>query len=567
MKLITSPKIKLIMSIVAPVLLLMATASLIVVAWYVSVIQTGDLDATTKNLVVEYIFDNSKKSNESTYNISDIAFFDKNQEQELKYIKDMAIRLQIKLKNNSDNKIDYKVEFVSEKNIIYKNVTNEALNQDSTYYINYGKASGKYLTGYFTKSSNLGYLEAKVSQDEYNNNYYSKTYYIKNADNSYSKAQSAFNPGTTYYIKGNNDTYPQADNLNESTYNASFESIKYYTKNNDTYSLSTAIYNSNTQYYVQSYYAKATPTETEYYNALNSTLYYVDNNSTKQLSTGKFDDTGETNYYTKDNNDVYTLVAITEDEYYDSTISTIYYQYDDIKKFKEEKINNEYQHNEYEEYYVATSIAYIDCIYETDAIKGEKYIKVDNLTEAKFNQNKTNYYTESEGVYTQVLANATYSEETSYYVREPILNPRVNDKKVIDLQFNTDDPLITYTYKDNEVNVIREGELNVNPSKASYVTPTSSSTTPTTSTTATPVVDESYTIFNLYIFGVQEIPTAKNTDFIYDIENDEIIYKSYNFKLIFTASPLGEVIIDENTETTPTTSSTTPTTSTTTTTN
>ena len=89
---------KLIMSISVPILLLGATISLIVLAWYVSMIQTGEIDATTKNLVVEYSFNKDTAVNKKTYTVRNLAFFDTDSESETSYLSSMAVKLEIKLK-------------------------------------------------------------------------------------------------------------------------------------------------------------------------------------------------------------------------------------------------------------------------------------------------------------------------------------------------------------------------------------------------------------------------------------------------------------------------------------
>jgi len=101
------------LSILVPVLLTIVAIS-IIRAWYTNVIQTGSLDAETKNVAIKYQL-NGGDENVTTYSISNLVFFDANSDKEEKYLKTMAFEINLKLTNNSSDDISYKIEFESIK--------------------------------------------------------------------------------------------------------------------------------------------------------------------------------------------------------------------------------------------------------------------------------------------------------------------------------------------------------------------------------------------------------------------------------------------------------------------
>ncbi len=111
-------KFSLILSLIAPVLLVAATATVVIFAWYVSMIQTGEIDASTKNLAIEYTFDNNTKKNQTKYTVKNLAFFDVDSTNEVSYIEDMATKLTINLKNNSSSSVKYTIIFQANKTIL-----------------------------------------------------------------------------------------------------------------------------------------------------------------------------------------------------------------------------------------------------------------------------------------------------------------------------------------------------------------------------------------------------------------------------------------------------------------
>ena len=115
--------LNLILSIVAPIALITVVVISIVFGWYTNRQQVANIDATTKNVAVEYTFDNDTEKNVLNYTVNNLAFFDidsndeDNNKIELRYLPVMAVKLTLKLKNNSSNNINYKITFESTKEI------------------------------------------------------------------------------------------------------------------------------------------------------------------------------------------------------------------------------------------------------------------------------------------------------------------------------------------------------------------------------------------------------------------------------------------------------------------
>ena len=118
--------INLILSILTPVILIIITAS-VIHAWYTNTIQTGELDATTQNVSIEYKINNSE-SNVLSYQITNLAFFDPTANQEGKYLNTMAFRINLSIKNNSKTAVSYRVLFESQKTIV-NDTNNEAISK------------------------------------------------------------------------------------------------------------------------------------------------------------------------------------------------------------------------------------------------------------------------------------------------------------------------------------------------------------------------------------------------------------------------------------------------------
>ena len=103
------------LSILASVVIIFLTISM-VRAWYTNVIQTGNINAETKKLSIKYQL-NEGSDNVVTYEISNLAFFDINCNNEGKYLRTMAFKIDIDLENNSTDNVAYEIKFESNKTI------------------------------------------------------------------------------------------------------------------------------------------------------------------------------------------------------------------------------------------------------------------------------------------------------------------------------------------------------------------------------------------------------------------------------------------------------------------
>ena len=106
-------KLTVILSIMLPVLFVIATIS-IINAWYTNVIQTGEINASTQNLAIKYKINDSTE-NITTYTIYNLAFFDADNENEGEYLEDMAFKITIDLENNSSTEVNYSIIFEANK--------------------------------------------------------------------------------------------------------------------------------------------------------------------------------------------------------------------------------------------------------------------------------------------------------------------------------------------------------------------------------------------------------------------------------------------------------------------
>ena len=97
-------------------LLLFITFS-ITYGWYTNTTMIGKIDAETKDITFSYKL-NGGESNTQTYSIENLAFFDVDDPNELKYYQSMHTVIEIELENFSSDKVNYYVEFNSTKSII-----------------------------------------------------------------------------------------------------------------------------------------------------------------------------------------------------------------------------------------------------------------------------------------------------------------------------------------------------------------------------------------------------------------------------------------------------------------
>ena len=111
--------ITIVLSILAPVLAIIIGISM-VRAWYTKIVQTGELDATSKNVAIKYQLNNSAE-NVTTYTINNLAFFDADSEDEGEFLNLLALKIDLVLTNNADNETNYTIIFESTKTTLVEN--------------------------------------------------------------------------------------------------------------------------------------------------------------------------------------------------------------------------------------------------------------------------------------------------------------------------------------------------------------------------------------------------------------------------------------------------------------
>ncbi|MBR3617155.1 MAG: hypothetical protein IKN46_00620 [Acholeplasmatales bacterium] len=112
-----------VLAILAPILIA-GIAIGVIRAWYTNVIQTGDLDATTKNMSIKYTI-NGSNENITTYNITNLVFFDSNSQDEGPYLNSMSFHIELSLTNNSSDDVSYTIKVESTKTILEDDDDNE----------------------------------------------------------------------------------------------------------------------------------------------------------------------------------------------------------------------------------------------------------------------------------------------------------------------------------------------------------------------------------------------------------------------------------------------------------
>lgn len=184
------------LSILASVVIIFITISM-VRAWYTNAIQTGDINAETKELSIKYQLNEGSENIVEYNNITNLAFFDIDSDEEGKYLRAMAFKIDIDLENNSTDNVSYEIKFESAKTIkkdssnneisiayaacIFDNVSDDTKNAVEDYYL-VGATNTNYEITYAyknvptfeasKKSAGTNYLLAKANatgthQDDY----------------------------------------------------------------------------------------------------------------------------------------------------------------------------------------------------------------------------------------------------------------------------------------------------------------------------------------------------------------------------------------------------------------
>lgn len=115
-----TPKSNLILRIltIATPLLMVFTVVILVYAWYTNTLQTGEIDATTKNFTIEYTFDDDTEKNVLEYEVDDIAFFQYQAEEEIDFLEGEVVPLEINLLNKSTSDMIYTITLKSTKTVL-----------------------------------------------------------------------------------------------------------------------------------------------------------------------------------------------------------------------------------------------------------------------------------------------------------------------------------------------------------------------------------------------------------------------------------------------------------------
>lgn len=129
---------QMIISIITPIMLASTVVVVIIFGWYIKKQQTANINATTKNVSIEYTFDEDEEKNVVNYTVSNLVFFDAdsnvdNKKIELKYLNDMAVKLDLTLKNKGTNDVKYKITFESVKQIVTETVEGNSVNKSIAY--------------------------------------------------------------------------------------------------------------------------------------------------------------------------------------------------------------------------------------------------------------------------------------------------------------------------------------------------------------------------------------------------------------------------------------------------
>lgn len=159
--------ITIVLSILAPVLAIIIGISM-VRAWYTKIVQTGELDATSKNVAIKYQLNNSAE-NVTTYTINNLAFFDADSKDEGEFLNLLALKIDLVLTNNADNETNYTIIFESTKtklveNGVTKSVAYAACVFDS---VEVDKTNHKTVNSYIKNSETTTYVNDTTTYTKY----------------------------------------------------------------------------------------------------------------------------------------------------------------------------------------------------------------------------------------------------------------------------------------------------------------------------------------------------------------------------------------------------------------
>ena len=150
------------------VLLILTAFVSISYGWYTNTMLIGKIDAETKNVSFSYKL-NGSESNIVKYKVDNLAFFDVDSEDELKYLSKMHTVIKIELENFSSDEVSYYLKFESEKSYMY--------DEDIPISI-------AYVAGFFTESEQLDFEEKDLIADFLNKDYLTSDIYTSTFNSS-----------------------------------------------------------------------------------------------------------------------------------------------------------------------------------------------------------------------------------------------------------------------------------------------------------------------------------------------------------------------------------------------
>lgn len=190
-----------ILSITAIVILVIST---IVYAWYTNTDRVNqEIDGSTDDIVLDYNINNEEVTTTS-YTISNLTFFDIDNENELKYLSSMAVCLELNITNYSKSAVDVTVSFKSDKQekkdgeTVISNAYVEGIvsTKEEAFSVTTDKTK---ISDYIVPSGNISNLEQNKSTT-----IYIYLFGVQTVD-------SATNEDFFYEIKNGNKTYTKYD--------------------------------------------------------------------------------------------------------------------------------------------------------------------------------------------------------------------------------------------------------------------------------------------------------------------------------------------------------------------
>ena len=111
--------------------------------WYTNTSMIGKIDAETKNVSFSYKL-NGSESNIVNYQVENLAFFDVDAEDELKYLQSMHTVIKIELENFSSDEVSYYIQLESKKSYMYDEDDEDPI-------------SVAYIAGFFTETETINF--------------------------------------------------------------------------------------------------------------------------------------------------------------------------------------------------------------------------------------------------------------------------------------------------------------------------------------------------------------------------------------------------------------------------